>query len=185
MAGIVNKVHCFSSVKATAAEYLLYPLGLCKLLLLLLVSSDHEKHATLTLPLYPASSGFSRPEAALRRATVCFSIELSRPRDAYVKWRMTSLPLDSQETMISDFRSNDATATKNFKKTKQNKQANKQTIGLINKTKTLHEHHTFFVIFFFRLGTTMTWKCRISRFMENVNKLRRHFISLVELGYSP
>ena len=80
MTGIVNKVHCFTSVKATAAEYLLYPLGLCKLLLLLLVSSDHEKHITLTLPLYPASSG-----TLLRRATVCFSIEHARPRDAYVK----------------------------------------------------------------------------------------------------
>ena len=182
MAGIVNKVHCFSSVKATAAEYLLYPLWLCKLLLLLSVSSDHEKHATLTLPLYPASSGFSRPEAALRRATVCFSIEHARPRDAYVKWCMRSLPLDSQETLAT-LDPTTRRQRKIFKK--QNKQANKQTIGLINKTKTLHEHHTFFVIFFFRLGTTMTWKCRISRFMENVNKLRRNFISLVELGYSP
>ena len=181
MAGIVNEVYCFSSVKATAAEYLLYPLGLCKLLLLLSVSSDHEKHATLTLPLYPASSGFSRPETALRRATVCFSIEYARLRDAYVKWRMTSLPLDSQETLATL----DPTTRRQRKifknQTKQtSKQANKQTIGLINKTKTLHEHHTFF----FRLGTTMTWKCRISRFMENVNKLRRNFISLVELGYS-
>ena len=145
MAGIVNKVHCFSSVKATAAEYLLYPLWLCKLLLLLSVSSDHEKHATLTLPLYPASGGFSRPEAVLRRATVCFSIEHARPRDAYVKWCMRSLPLDSQETLTT-LDPTTRRQRKIFKK--QNKQANKQTIGLINKTKTLHEHHTFYCIFF-------------------------------------
>ena len=123
MTGIVNKVHCFTSVKATAAEYLLYPLGLCKLLLLLLVSSDHEKHVTLTLPLYPASSGFSRPEAALRRATVCFSIEHARPRDAYVKWRMTSLPLDSQETLATL----DPTTPRQRKILKKQNKTNKQT----------------------------------------------------------
>ena len=184
MTGIVNKVHCFTSVKATAAEYLLYPLGLCKLLLLLLVSSDHEKHVTLTLPLYPASSGFSRPEAALRRATVCFSIEHARARDAYVKWRMTSLPLDSQETLAT-LDPTTPRQRKILKKTKQNKQANKQTIGLISKTKTLLEHHTFFCNFFFPFGHDYDVKMSNFAFMENVNKLRRNFISLVELGYSP
>ena len=144
MAGIVNKVHCFSNVKATAAEYLLYPLWLCKLLLLLLVSSDNEKHATLTLPLYPVSNGFSRPEAALGRATVSFSIEHARPRDAYVKWCMTSLPLDSQETLATL----DPTTRRQRKIFKKQNKTNKQTIGLINKTTTLHEHHTFFCNFF-------------------------------------
>ena len=145
MAGIVNEVYCFSSVKATAAEYLLYPLGLCKLLLLLSVSSDHEKHATLTLPLYPASSGFSRPETALRRATVCFSIEYERPRDAYVKWRMTSLPLDSQETLATL----DPTTRRQRKilknKTKQtSKQANNR-FNKQNKNSARASHFFFFV----------------------------------------
>ena len=130
MAVIVNEVYCFSSVKATAAEYLLYPLGLCKLLLLLSVSSDHEKHAALTLPLYPASSGFSRPETALRRATVCFSIEYARPRDAYVKWRMTSLSLDSQETLATL----DPTTRRQRKILKnQTKQTSKQANNRFNK----------------------------------------------------
>ena len=42
-----------------------------------------------------------------------------------------------------------------------------------------------FCTFLYRFCTTTTWKCLISRFMENVNKLRRNFISLSELGYSP
>ena len=89
-------------------------------------SGDHEKHATLTLPLYPASSGFSRPEAALRRATVCFSIEHARPCDAYVKWRMASLPLDSQETLAT-LDTTTRRQRKIFKKqNKTNKQTNKQ-----------------------------------------------------------
>ena len=41
----------------------------------------------------------------------------------------------------------------------------------------------FFVHFFARFCTTTTWKCLISRFMEDVNKQRRNFISLSELGY--
>ena len=41
----------------------------------------------------------------------------------------------------------------------------------------------FFLHFFFRFSTTTTWKCLISRFMENVNKQRRNSISLSELGY--
>ena len=41
----------------------------------------------------------------------------------------------------------------------------------------------FFVHFFARFCTTTTWKCLIWRFMEYVNKQRRNFISLSELGY--
>ena len=36
----------------------------------------------------------------------------------------------------------------------------------------------FFVHFFARFCTTITWKCLISSFMECVNKQRRNFISL-------
>ena len=32
---------------------------------------------------------------------------------------------------------------------------------------------------------TTTWKCQILQFMEDVNKQRRNFISLFELGYGP
>ena len=32
--------------------------------------------------------------------------------------------------------------------------------------------------------STMTWKCLISRFMEDVNKRRQNFVSLSELEYS-
>ena len=51
---------------------------------------------------YPASSGFSRPDATGEkplRATVWFSIEHARARDAYVKRQITSLPLDSRENL--------------------------------------------------------------------------------------
>ena len=49
---------------------------------------------------YPASGGFSRPDATGEkplRATVWFSIEHAPARDAYVKRQMTSLPVDSRE----------------------------------------------------------------------------------------
>ena len=42
-----------------------------------------------------------------------------------------------------------------------------------------------FYTFLCRFCTTTTWKCLISRFMKNVNKQRRNFISLSEHGYSP
>ena len=51
---------------------------------------------------YPASSGFSRPDATGEkplRATVWFSIEHARARDAYVKRQIKSLPLDSRENL--------------------------------------------------------------------------------------
>ena len=43
----------------------------------------------------------------------------------------------------------------------------------------------FFSYIFSRFCTTTTWKCLISRFMENVNKQRRNLISLSELGCGP
>ena len=60
----------------------------------------------------------------------------------------------------------------------------KKTIGLISKTTTAHVHHTFLYISF-RFRTTMTWKCLISRYMEDVNKQQRNFISLSELEFGP
>ena len=43
----------------------------------------------------------------------------------------------------------------------------------------------FFCTFLYRFCTTTSWKCLISHFMENVNRQRRNFISLSELGYPP
>ena len=60
----------------------------------------------------------------------------------------------------------------------------KETIGLIRKTTTSHARAShFFCTFLYRFYTTTTWKCLISRFIEDVNKQRRNFISLSELGY--
>ena len=50
-----------------------------------------------------------------------------------------------------------------------------------NKTTTSR----FFLFFFSCFCTTTTRKCLIWRFMEDVNKQRRIFISLSELGYGP
>ena len=89
----------------------------------------------------------------------------------------------------------------------------KKTIGFISKTTTLHAHHTFlyfslpvfarlrrrfykqnnnfarasrfFVLFFASFCTTTTWTCLFSRFIEDINKQRRNFISLFELGNGP
>ena len=44
---------------------------------------------------------------------------------------------------------------------------------------------TLFCTFISRFCTTATRKCLISRFMEDVNKQRRNFISLFKLGYGP
>ena len=43
----------------------------------------------------------------------------------------------------------------------------------------------FFCSFLSRFCTTTTWKCLISRFMEDVNKQRRNFISLSKLECGP
>ena len=57
-----------------------------------------------------------------------------------------------------------------------------KTIGWIGKTTTLNVHHTFLYISFPFLHDYNT-KSLNSRFMEDVNKQRRNFISLSELGY--
>ena len=43
----------------------------------------------------------------------------------------------------------------------------------------------FLCTFLSRFCTTTTWKCLISCFMEDVNKQRRNYIYLSELGYGP
>ena len=75
---------------------------------------------------------------------------------------------------------------RDFKIQRRGRQRERQkTKGFYSKTTTLHVHHAFFVHFFARFCTTSTWKCPISRFMEDINKQRRNFISPFELGYWP
>ena len=81
---------------------------------------------------------------------------------------------DMWSRILGTLRFNDADDNENVKK----------TIGLISKTTTLHVHRPFLYISFPFCKTT-TWKCLISRFMEDVNKQRRNFISLSELEYGP
>ena len=50
--------------------------------------------------------------------------------------------------------------------------------GLLNKASSLRAHHAFYY-------TTTTWKCLISRFMEDINEQRRNFLSLSKLECSP
>ena len=52
------------------------------------------------------------------------------------------------------------------------------------KTTTLHVHHAFCTSLC-RHCTTTTWKCVISRYMENVNKRRQIFLSLSKLKCGP
>ena len=54
----------------------------------------------------------------------------------------------------------------------------------MSKTTTSHVHHTFLYISLPLLHDN-DLKLRSFAFMENVNKQRRNFISLSELGYSP
>ena len=76
--------------------------------------------------------------------------------------------------LIGTLRSNDADGDENVKK----------TIGFINKTTALHVHHTFLYISFPFLHNYDV-KMPNFVFMEDVNKQRRNFISLSELGYGP
>ena len=61
------------------------------------------------------------------------------------------------------------------------KQQQQQQLGLEGNTKTLHVRHTFFT-FLYRFCTSTTRNFLILHFMEDVNKRRRYFISLSELG---
>ena len=74
---------------------------------------------------------------------------------------------------IGTLRSNDADGDENVKK----------TIGFIRKTTALHVHHTFFVHFFPVFARLRRENAYFRVFMEDVNKQRRNFISLSELGY--
>ena len=63
------------------------------------------------------------------------------------------------------------------------RQKNKKTIGLIGKTTTSRVHHTFLYISLQLLHDLTTRKCSVWRFIEDVNKQRRNFFSLSELGH--
>ena len=56
----------------------------------------------------------------------------------------------------------------------------KKAIGLLGKTTTVHVHHAILYISFINVRpcTTMTWKCLIASFMEDVKKGRRISFSL-------
>ena len=72
-------------------------------------------------------------------------------------------------------RSNNATATQ--RERQKNNRFNKQNNDFARASHFYVHNCSFY--------TTTTWKCLISRFMENVNKQRRSFISLSELEYGP
>ena len=68
------------------------------------------------------------------------------------------------------------------KKTKQKKTKQNKTKGLISKTTASNVHHIFLYISLTLLHDYDA-KSPISLFMEDVDKQRRNFISLSELGY--
>ena len=70
--------------------------------------------------------------------------------------------------IIGTLRSDDADGDENVRKKK----------SLYKKNNNFARASRIFVHFFARFCTTTTWKCLISRFMENVNKQRRNFIPL-------
>ena len=82
--------------------------------------------------------------------------------------RASLLPVNWLGTLRSDDGDGNGNATK--------------AIGLISKTTILHVHHDFLHVSC-RHCTTTTWKCLISRCTEEVQKRRRNFVSLSELGY--
>ena len=76
--------------------------------------------------------------------------------------------------MVGTLRSDDADGNEKVKK----------TIGLISKTTTSHVHHAFLYISFLFLHDYNVKMPNLA-FMEDVNKQRRNFISLSELGCGP
>ena len=88
---------------------------------------------------YPASSGFSRPDATLRWERNHCVQPFPFPSNMRVHVMTTNIQRqDSNE---------------NFNK----------TIGLISKTTTLHVHHAFIFAFLCDFCTTTTWRCLILR----------------------
>ena len=54
----------------------------------------------------------------------------------------------------------------------------------VTRTSTSHVHQTFLYVYIpFLHNCDVKLNCLISRFMENINKQRRNFISLSGLGY--
>ena len=77
------------------------------------------------------------------------------------------------------------TASKNYGRRRKRWQREHQKRNrFILAKKTLHMHNAFFCSFLSRRCTTTTWKCLISRFVEDGN-IRQHFFSFPELWYSP
>ena len=76
--------------------------------------------------------------------------------------RTTSQKIDSPEDSLGSLSNHDGDGNKNAEKSN----------GLLSQTTTLHVRHC----------TTTMWKCLISRFMEDVNKRRRIFLSWLESG---
>ena len=64
-------------------------------------------------------------------------------------------------------------------------QERKKKNGFISKTTTLHVHLAFLYIPLPGFARLRREKYIISRFMEDINKQRRNFISLFGLGYGP
>ena len=64
--------------------------------------------------------------------------------------------------------------------------ARQKSSRFISKTTTLYVHHAFLYISLPSLHNhDATWKCLISRYMEDVNKRRRIYLSLFKLEYGP
>ena len=123
-----------------------------------------ERRESLSfLSSYPASSGFSRPDATLRWETNNCEQPFAFP---------SSMRVHVMATTIQRQDSNE-----NFNK----------TIGLISKTTTLHIHLAFIFAFRCHFCTTATLRCLILCFMDNVNKQRRNlfFLSLLNLDMVP
>ena len=100
------------------------------------------------------------------RATVCFSIEHARPRDAYVK-KSNGITSSCFAGNIGDLNIQRQDGNENVPK----------TIGLIQAKQQLCTCITLFFAFLCRFQTTTTWKCLISRYCPlefNSSWVHRH-----------
>ena len=73
--------------------------------------------------------------------------------------------LSVREMSVGSFSNDDGDGNENVKK----------AIGLLSKTTSLHVHHTFLYISLPLLHATTTWKCLVSRFMEDVKQATTNF----------
>ena len=179
-----------SSIEYPAINYLLPSLPPPLLIHLplgdvFLINKKKETWLLVVVQFYPRLI-FYLPWEQWFLHTACYATKREKPLQATVNFpqsmhvQVSDVTSKCQDTS-SCFARNITNV--NIQRPDGNETVNK-IIALTSKTTTC-TCNTMFYAFHCCFCTTMTWKCIISCFIDNVNKLQRNFVSLSELGYGP